>query len=156
MRSTRTRPVRPVTIGCAAVVLAAAMALAGCVADTTPPPQTPTPSETETTVNGLPDGVEQDTDVPTDVPNTPELRADVEMTGCDAADGGWSASGTAKNSGDAGRTYTITVFFTTDGGTVLGTGDTEVTIEAGESADWEVVAELTPAPTTLCVLRGVG
>lgn len=119
------------------------------------PDATSAPTATED-VAGLPEGVQQATDVPLDVPNRPELRGDVELTACDEVDGGWQAAGTVTNSATDSRDYTITVFFTTEGGTVIGTGDTEVSVAAGESEDWSVTAELTPAPGTNCVLRGVG
>ncbi|WP_345801293.1 hypothetical protein AAIB33_17830 [Microbacterium sp. AZCO] len=138
-----------------ALTLLGALALAGCTAGEQE--ETPTTSSaTATNVNGLPDGVQQATEVPTEVANTPALRANVQVSACEAADGGWSASGTARNPGDADTAYTITIFFTTDGGTVIGTGETKVDVAAGESEDWTVTAQLTPAPTTLCVLRGVG
>lgn len=119
------------------------------------PDATPAPTATED-VAGLPEGVQQATDVPLDVPNRPELRGDVELTLCDEVDGGWQAAGTVTNSAADSRDYTITVFFTTEGGTVIGTGDTEVAVAGGESEDWSVTGELTPAPGTNCVLRGVG
>lgn len=134
-------------------LLLAAVALAGCTATDSP---SPSPSASASDVNGLPTGVQQATAVPTDVANTPALRANVEITECSASDGGWKAEGTAKNPGDAAKSYTITVFFTTDHGTVIGTGDTKVTVEPGKTEDWTVRAALTPAPKTLCVLRGVG
>jgi hypothetical protein len=118
---------------------------------------TPAPTATATeNVAGLPEGVQQATDVPLDVPNRPELRGVVELAVCDAVDGGWQAAGTVTNSATESRDYTITIFFTTEGGTVIGTGDTEVSVAGGESEEWSVAAELTPAPGTNCVLRGVG
>jgi hypothetical protein len=134
-------------------LLLATAALAGCTATGAP---SPSPTASASDVTGLPKGVQQATDVPTDVVNTPALRGSVEITECSAADGGWKAEGTAKNTGDAAKTYTITVFFTTDHGTVIGTGDTKVDVEPGKTEDWTVAAKLTPAPKTLCVLRGVG
>lgn len=136
-----------------AAVLAGAIvlgALAGCTPDDAHPSSTPAQ------VKGLPDGVQQATSVPTSVPNTPTLRANVTLADCSRADGGWKAAGTAKNPGKSDVTYTISVFFTTDHGTVLGTGGTTVAVPAGKSADWTVTADLTPAPKMLCVLRGVG
>ncbi|WP_127473919.1 hypothetical protein [Microbacterium sulfonylureivorans] len=118
--------------------------------------ETATSSPTASDITGLPEGVQQATDVPTDVPNDPDVRGDVELTTCEEAEGGWRASGTASNSGTSTKDYTITVFFTTEGGTVIGAGDTELSVAAGESSEWSVTGELTPAPTTNCVLRGVG
>lgn len=134
------------------VAATAALSLTACTAEA----PVPTPSPTASNVTGLPDGVQQATDVPTDVPNVPELRTNVTIESCEGADAGWKAAGTAANTGAEDVDYTITVFFTTDGGTVIGTGDTTVSVAPGASEAWEITAELTPAPTTLCVLRGVG
>ena len=139
-----------------AVVLAAAGALLLLVGCTSGPGSTPTSTHTATDVAGLPKGVQQATNVPTAVPNTPALRKNVTLAACEKADGGWKASGTATNPGGDAVDYTVTVFFTTDKGTVLGTADTTLTIAPGEKKPWNVTAKLTPAPTTTCVLRGVG
>jgi hypothetical protein len=138
---------RLVAVAAGAIVVGA---LAGCTPGDTHPTTTPAH------VNGLPDGVQQATSVPTDVPNTPSLRANVAIADCSSADGGWKAAGTAKNPGKSDVTYTISVFFTTDHGTVLGNGGTTVAVGAGKTAEWSVTAQLTAAPKTLCVLRGVG
>lgn len=152
---TRSARIRAAALAVALIV--GGMSLVGCfpVAPEATPSATPAPTATED-VNGLPEGVQQATDVPIDVPNTPELRADVELTTCEEAEGGWQSSGTVTNLGTDARDYTITVFFTTDGGTVIGVGDTSVSVAAGESEDWSITAALTPAPKTVCVLRGVG
>lgn len=138
-----------------ALALCITASLAGCFPADTGATPTPAPTASED-VAGLPEGVQQATDVPIDVPNRPELRGDVELTACEEAEGGWQASGTVTNSAADTTDYTITVFFTTEGGTVIGTGDTEVSVAAGESEEWNVTAALTPAPKTGCVLRGVG
>jgi hypothetical protein len=135
----------------AIVAVATVGLLTACTSPSGAPNATPTVH-----VNGLPSGVQQATNVPTDVPNTPALRQNVTIDTCAAADGGWKAVGTAKNPGDKDATYAISVFFTTDHGTVLGTGATKVTVPAGKSGNWTVAAELTPAEKTVCVLRGVG
>ena len=128
--------------------------LAGCTAS--PEPRaTPSPSAAAD-VNGLPAGVQQATEVPTAVPNTPELRRAVTVSSCEKAAGGWKATGTAKNTTDAPVELTVTIFFTSDKGTVLGTGDTKVAVEPQAETRWTVASKLTPTPKTLCVLRGVG
>lgn len=145
---------RPAVLPLAAVLIAAPLVLAGCTASPTP---TPTPSRAAVAdINGLPEGVQQATEVPTDVPNTPALRQNVSVASCENADGGWKAGGTAKNPSDQPVDLTISIFFTTDKGTVLGTGSTKVGVKPGDTAQWTVKAPLTPAPTTVCVLRGVG
>ena len=138
-----------VTAWCSALTLGL-LTLTGCTAS----PPNPTPSPTVTVADS--GEIQPDADVPTDVPNTPALRANVAISDCERDGEGWKASGTALNPDDEAIDYTITVFFTTDKATVLGTGDTRVSVPPGESADWEIRADLTPAPGTLCVLRGVG
>jgi hypothetical protein len=150
-RDRRLRTHRGVTAWCSTLLLGT-LALAGCTVS--PPTPTPTPSATATV--GDSDEIQPDADVPTDVPNTPALRANVAISDCERDGEGWKASGTALNPDDKAIEYTITVFFTTDKATVIGTGDTKVSVPPGESADWEIRADLTPAPETLCVLRGVG
>ncbi|GAA2064531.1 hypothetical protein [Leifsonia soli] len=138
----------------AAVAIAVCLLATACTGTPAPGPTTARP--TATGIAGLPTGVQQATDVPTDVPNTPELRKNVALASCEKADGGWRAGGTASNPTDTAVDYTITVFFTTDTGTVLGTADTTVSVGAKEKKDWTATAALTPAPKTVCVLRGVG
>jgi hypothetical protein len=99
--------------------------------------------------------VAQATDVPSSVPNDPAARKAVAMSGCSATDGGWRAAGTAKNGGDAPRSYHLTVFFTTATATVLATGTTTVDVDPGATADWTVSARFTAPSGTLCVLTGV-
>jgi len=155
------RPNRPVPsparrlLTVAALAAGTALLAAGCTAA---PGTAPTGTHTSTpvAVAGLPTGVRQATAVPTDVPNTPGLRHDVTVASCGKTDGGWKASGTAANRGDSAHKYRIAVFFTTDTGTVIGTGDTTVTVKPGKKGDWTVTSKLTPAPKTVCVLRGVG
>ncbi|WP_431220635.1 hypothetical protein [Leifsonia xyli] len=143
--------IKPVRLAAATVAVAlTTLLLAGCTASL------PTSSSPASPSRGATASIRPDANVPTDVPNTPALRADVQVTACKAAGNGWMASGTAKNPGDADRSYTITIFFTSDKATVLGTGDTSVKVPAGKSTKWEVRADLTPAHGMRCVLRGVG
>jgi hypothetical protein len=104
----------------------------------------------------LPAGVVGATAVPTDVANQPTLRANVTISSCARAPGGWAASGTARNPTATAVTYTVTVFFTTSSATVLGSATSKVTIPAHGSQEWNAPAKLTPANPTRCVLRGVG
>lgn len=127
------------------------LALAGCGGPADPAP-TPTP---ELTVNGLPEGVSLPEDVPTDVPNDPDARADVAISACGSTDGGWRASGVIENSDDMQRTYEVTVFFTTEGGSVIGHGATSVEVAPSGEASWVVDESFVSAETTLCVVRGV-
>jgi hypothetical protein len=84
------------------------------------------------------------------------MRANVRISACVREGDGWKAMGTARNPGNEDTGYTITVFFTNDKATVLGTGDTMVKVSAGKGAHWSVRADLTPASGMRCVLRGVG
>ncbi len=78
------------------------------------------------------------------------------MTSCGQVPGGWQASGTATNHGAAAADFTVTVFFTTPRDTVIGTGDTHVYIRANATTKWNVTSKFAAAPSTHCVLRGVG
>lgn len=144
--------------GALAVVTAAAMLTGGCShsgSGSSPSPKSSSSAPSTAQADGLPPGVSQDDAAPTDVPNKPSARKNVTMTSCTKTAGGWSAGGTATNSANASRTYTITVFFTTTGGTVIAHGDTKATVEPGAQSTWMVKATFAAAETTRCVLRGV-
>ena len=151
---------RPIAIparlaaGVLALGIAVPLLLAGCTASPEPSPKTSHSAAAD--VKGLPEGVQQATDVPTEVPNTPALRRNVTVSTCEKVDGGWKAEGSAMNDTDDPVDLTVTIFFTSDRGTVLGTGDTKVSVKPKSSADWAVTSKLTPTEKTLCVLRGVG
>jgi hypothetical protein len=104
----------------------------------------------------LPQGVTNASAVPTDVANSIQLRNHIQLTSCTNTPGGWQASGMATNPAASPTVYTITVFFTTASATVIGTGATQVHVENGASQPWTVTGNFAPAPSTLCVLRGVG
>lgn len=87
--------------------------------------------------------------------NDPALIKNVTISKCAKTDDGWGASGTAKNTGTKDATYSITVFFTTTGATVIATAETKVDVKAGRSADWTAAATFTAAPEMRCVIRGV-
>jgi hypothetical protein len=88
--------------------------------------------------------------------NDADKRKAVAITKCAASDGGWSASGSAKNSGPSDTTYAITVFFTDSHATVQDFATTSVTVKAGQTQDWSATKKFAAANPTLCVLRGVG
>jgi hypothetical protein len=88
--------------------------------------------------------------------NDVNKRTAVAVTKCVAVDGGWAASGTAKNPGPSDTTYAITVFFTDAHATVQDFATTSVTVPAGETQDWSAAKKFTAANPTNCVLRGVG
>lgn len=149
MPSDRHAPMNAIAlIGAVALAI---LGLVGCTPSETAPPATASTEQ----INGLPEGVRLPEDLPTEVPNSAEDRANVAIGTCEASDGGWRAGGTAVNTGDAEVTYEITVFFTTEGGTVIGYGGTEAAVPASKTADWSVEAEFVAPDSTQCVLRGV-
>ena len=78
------------------------------------------------------------------------------ITKCAAVDGGWSASGTAKNPGTADATYAITIFFTDAHATVQDFATASVTVKPGQTRDWTAAKKFAAATPTNCVFRGVG
>jgi hypothetical protein len=107
-------------------------------------------------VPGLPPGVTGATSLPSNIPNIVTLRKNVQVSSCAAVAGGWAATGTATDPGAAAAEYTITVFFTTTGATVIDAAQTKVSLTAGQSRTWKISEQFHAAPTMLCVLRGVG
>ncbi len=122
------------------------------VPDTTSatPPPSATPLESPLPAPSLPD--------PKAIANEPSARAQVKLTGCDPASNpfGWQASGTATNPRKRDAAYTITVFFTTPGNTVVDSATTTVTVKPGQTTDWKASKALTGPKDLRCVLRGVG
>jgi hypothetical protein len=102
----------------------------------------------------LPKGVKP-AQIPTKVANDPADRKNVVMTTCEAAKGGWQASGTATNPGKDDADYEITVFFTTTAATTIDSARTDVSVKAGETVKWSAKKEFTAPKEMLCVLRGV-
>ncbi|GAA5199396.1 hypothetical protein GCM10023322_74950 [Rugosimonospora acidiphila] len=139
----------------AVAVLAVAGGLAGCGHPDHRAGASPTPGISPSAA--LPPGVVNATAVPTFVPNAATLRENVRLSSCGSTHGGWRAAGSASNPGAKdSRNYTITVFFTTSRGTVIGTGQTQVAVEPDADQQWTVTGAFHPAPDTRCVLRGVG
>ena len=136
-----------------ALLLAVAVAAAGCTSSTSSPGRGTTAS---TPGAGLPSGVAGATNVPRSVPNNPARRADVALTRCVAAPGGWAAGGTVHNPAGTPATYRITVFFTTTTATVIGVAATSVLVPGRQSKPWQAIGRFHAPPKVLCVLRGVG
>jgi hypothetical protein len=132
-----------------AALIVAAVAVTGVLSGCTSAAPTATPTATAPPADSP-------LDVPTSVPNVPTERANVQVSNCASSSGGWSARGTASNPGSASKTYTITVFFTTSTGTVVGVAATHVTVAKGKTARWATVAQIPTANDLSCVLRGVG
>jgi hypothetical protein len=152
---TRPRPARarPIVRGAGLTVaaLAGLIALAGC---TGPSHEEPTPHASGSYA-GLPSGVVPPESVPADVPNDPAARPNVVIDACVATDEGWSASGSALNPDAAATTFTITAFFTTEAGTVIGYADTTTEVPASGTTRWAAQADFVAPADTRCVLRGV-
>lgn len=118
-------------------------------------PQPTSASSAHAVAAALPTGV-SNASVPAKVPNDATLRKQVTLSSCTRATGGWQAGGTAANGSTTPADYTVTVFFITSGDTVIGTGKTHVQVPPRATRPWKVAAQFAAAPTTLCVLRGVG
>jgi hypothetical protein len=150
----------------AGLAVIAASILAGCTGSRAPsasgsrPRTGPSSAATGATSPpagaSLPAGVTGATTVPTAVPNKPALRANVVISSCAPRRDGWRASGTVRNPASHTAKYRITVFFTTEHATVIGSASTTVSVVARETKTWKASAEFHPARPTLCVLRGVG
>lgn len=152
MMSTRRRSI----VRLAAPILILGFLLSGC----TPAPEEPAP--TRTAAEGAPqipgedEGVVGATSVPEDVPDAPEVRAGTQITACSTEDDGGMAEGVVGNPTDEDATYVVTVFFTTDAATVVGSGQATVQVPAGEEADWSLTADFVPPSDLRCALRGAG
>jgi hypothetical protein len=85
----------------------------------------------------------------------PALRKTILMTGCKAADGGWSGTGTAKNADKAEETYKILVFFTDKYSRTIDSATTTVKVAAGQTANWTAKTSFKAPQGTQCVLRGL-
>jgi hypothetical protein len=87
--------------------------------------------------------------------NNIDKRKAIVVSKCSAADGGWQAAGTANNTGTAAETFAITIFFTNSHATVEDYATTNVTVKAGQTANWTATKKFTATAPTNCVLRGV-
>jgi beta-xylosidase len=132
----------------ATLLLGGAIALTGCSSSgssgsTTTTSTTAKAAATTTTTSPVP------------IENNAAIRTQAVITSCTAAPGGWQASGTATNPGKASYDYKLTVYFTSAQATVLGSGQTSVTVGAKSTGKWKVTATF-PAPAGVkCVLVGV-
>jgi hypothetical protein len=140
----------------AATLLVPLLAVAGCSIGGSSAGTAKTSPTATTQGAGLPEGVKNATGVPSKVANTAKLREQVRLTSCHQVPRGWTASGTATNPVSAAVDYTIEVFFTTQSATVIGTGNTRVYVPGKAHQQWAVTKRFTAAPSTVCVLRGVG
>ncbi|MGL5861148.1 MAG: hypothetical protein ACRCY9_07835 [Phycicoccus sp.] len=109
----------------------------------------PTPSRTTSTP------VVRVTPPAENIVNEPAARKDVTQQGCAAAEGGWGASGTVRNSTTKEAAYTIVVSFTNSKSTVLARGTQKLKVAPGKSAKWSTSAKFKAPKDVVCVLRGV-
>lgn len=94
--------------------------------------------------------------VPTKIDNVVADRKNVTVTSCSSTPGGWAASGVAVNHGRSDTSYRLTVYFTDQEATVIGTGVTSVGVAPGHAARWRIATHLVAQPGgTRCVLVGV-
>jgi hypothetical protein len=91
--------------------------------------------------------------VPLTVPNSVTARKAVTLTGCTATSAGGLATGTV--TGTRAATYTITVFFTTRGATVVGYATARVHAAPGKATPWRASGHFRAPHGMSCVLRGV-
>jgi hypothetical protein len=95
--------------------------------------------------------------VPKKIDNVVADRKNVTLTSCSPTQGGWAASGEAVDHGGSGTSYKVTVYFTDQEATVIGTGVTTVAVAPGHVARWRIATHLVAQPGgTRCVLVGVG
>jgi hypothetical protein len=92
---------------------------------------------------------------PADVANRPADRKNVTMTSCAGGVSGWQGRGTARNASGSPVTYRVTLFYTTQQGTVVGNSSTQVTVPGHGHADWSTSAKIASKGPLRCVLRGV-
>lgn len=117
-------------------------------------PGDPTTSATAAPASSLPKGVTP-APIPTKVANDPGDRKNVVLTTCEAAEGGWQASGTATNPTKSAVEFRVTVFFTTTSATTIDSARTDVEVKPGETVKWTAKKEFAAPKEMLCVLRGV-
>jgi hypothetical protein len=150
------RPPRLTTLTVAALATCvAAVTLAGC--SKSHDQASPSSSAGASTAATAASPVTQDTlPAASAIVNDVAKRKSVVITKCAAATGGWSASGTANNTGTADATYAITIFFTNAHSTVEDYATTSVTVKAGQTQNWSTTKQFAATTPTNCVLRGVG
>ena len=89
------------------------------------------------------------------IKEVPALRKTISLAKCASVSGGWSSSGTAKNTSKSAKTYHILVFFTDKYSRTIDYARTDVKVAAGESATWTASTKFTAPTGTQCVLRGL-
>jgi hypothetical protein len=152
----RTSPTAVVAVTCAA-----ALALVGCTSGKSKDVKTssapPKSSAVATTAQSAAAPTLTQYPLPTaSISNDVNKRKAVAIASCAPSDGGWSASGTAQNSGTSAETYNITIFFTTTQATTLDYATTSVKVSPGKTEKWTATVKFSAPKDVLCVLRGVG
>ncbi len=87
------------------------------------------------------------------MPNSVAARKAVTLAGCTATSAGGLAAGAVTAARTA--TYTVTVFFTTRGATVIGYATTSVRATPGKAVPWRASGHFRAPHGMTCVLRGV-
>ena len=157
MRPTTPSAARGFSSGRAAVValLTGALLLAGCTggADDDAPPSPPESSSTLTPVPAVTPA--QELPDPAAYADSPALRDLVLVTGCEATDGGWAATGTATNPGEESVTYGVLVYFTDAYARGVAASEIEVEVPPDGEVAWTASQDVWSQDGTLCVLRAV-
>jgi hypothetical protein len=93
--------------------------------------------------------------IPLNVPNSVSARKAVILTNCTATSLGGLATATVTAPAAKAATYTITVFFTTAGTTVLDYATAVVHATPGKATRWQASGRFKAPQGMRCVLRGV-
>ncbi|WGX97604.1 hypothetical protein [Nocardioides sp. L-11A] len=87
--------------------------------------------------------------------NVPDLYEQVALTGCEATDGGWAATGTAGNRSGEDLRLTVLVLFTDAQARIVDSAATTVAVPAGGSEAWTAERAFTAPDGTQCLVRAV-
>jgi hypothetical protein len=142
---------RPIAL-ISALVVCAAFILSACSNPKSAPPTTAA-GKTTTTLAGKPTSTTTTSPIP--IQNNVKIRTQAVITKCQAADGGWMASGTATNPGTQSHTYQLIVYFTDAHATVIGSAKTSVSVASKAAGTWSATAKFHAPTVVRCVLVGV-
>lgn len=148
------RPATAVALAVTALLLAAC---SGGDDDVAPSPEPSAESGTDSsTLTPVPEVTPaQELPDPAAYQDTPALRDLVLVTGYDATDAGWAATGTAANPGTETATYGVLVYFTDSYSRGVAASEIEIEVGPGETVDWTAAQDVWGEDGTLCVLRAV-
>ncbi|MDQ6523246.1 hypothetical protein RB608_06525 [Nocardioides sp. LHD-245] len=87
--------------------------------------------------------------------NVPDLYEQVALTGCEATDGGWAATGTAGNESGEDLRLTVLVLFTDAQARIVDSAATTVAVPAGGNETWTAERAFAAPVGTQCLVRAV-